>query len=123
MQYSLHPAASTSHVHPARPRARQILLLDDIKDRPGHAHADWISAQRASVLAGTKQRGDFRFGEHGTHRQSAADRFAQGHDVRLNDSTVGAGEMLMAEPFSGSPAAGPDFVEDQREPALVTKVS
>jgi hypothetical protein len=67
------------------------------------------------VGAGDEELGEIGFRVHDANGQAAADGFAEGHDVREDHAAIGASEMLVGEPPAGSAAAGPDFVEDERE--------
>ena len=66
---------------------------------------------------------DFRPGPHHADRQPAADGLAERHDVRLDPAATRPLEELVREPTPRASAAGPDFVEDQRELVLVAQVT
>jgi len=101
----------------------EFFLFDDVEDGFCDGHADGVAAEGAAMGSGDHEVGEIGFSEHDADGETAADGFAEGHDVGCDDPPTAPGEVLVSEPFSGSAAAGPDLVEDECEAELVAEVA
>ena len=112
----------------------ELFAFDHVEDCSGDGHADRVAAEGAAVCAGDEQPGNLGLGIHHPDGQSTPDGFAEGHDIRLNSAGAAlAGsrravrfsgvraKVLMRKPFSGSSTAGPYFIEDQCQSALIAQ--
>ncbi len=77
------------------------------------AHDTGISAERRRMTSGNETAGDFFPRQHRTQRQTASQRFGQGHDVGLH------AELFVAEKLPRPPHASLHLIENQQQPALI----
>jgi len=101
----------------------QIIAIDDVINGFRCSHANRIRAECATMFARDEKLGQIGAREHHADRESATERLAEREDIRLHNFPAGIGEVLITIPATGATAAGPDFVENQRDLFLITNLA
>ncbi len=95
----------------------EFFVGNHIKDRQGRGHCQRTGRVGAAQAARHRGVHNFSATAHGRQRHTTGQTLGQGHEIRHNT------EMLHREHRTGAGKAGLDFVSDQQNTVLVTKLA